>query len=153
MIFYEIQSGRAGSGSAIIKKCTDFLHGPELPGAGCSVSVGAGITCTVSRYETVKEEDAVWEAHRNYVDLQCVLSGEEKIGIALTDQSRTGNYQEERDFLPLEGEAAAWVVLKPGTALCLFPNDAHRVKMRTEPDKPVLITKAVFKIPLRLFEA
>lgn len=152
MIFFEIGSGQPDCRMAALKKCMAFLQSADFAKTDRSVPVdiGEGISCTVSRYETVREEAGVWEAHRRYADLQCVLSGEEKIGIAQTDQSRITDYLEERDFLSLEGEATAWVTLKPGMALCLFPNDAHMVKIQTKDS--AFVTKAVFKIPISLFE-
>lgn len=152
MIFFEIGSNQPDSRLAAFKKCTAFLQSTDFSKMDFSVPVyiREGISCTVSRYETVREEAGVWEAHRRYVDLQCVLSGEEKIGITQTGQSRITDYLEERDFLSLEGEATAWVTLKPGMALCLFPNDAHMAKIQAK--GPAFVTKAVFKISISLFE-
>lgn len=138
-----------------IQKCIRFLQNGELPGAGNSVDIGDGMRCIVNQYYTIQESDAIWEAHKKYVDVHCILSGKEKIGVAYTDKCETGEYHAEQDYLEVDavdaGKMAAWFMVEKGTALCLFPNDAHQVKVQYVPGKKEEITKVVFKIPVELF--
>ena len=101
---------------------------------------------------TLPSEHAVWEAHKRFVDVHCVLEGEERIRIAHTLQSRTGDYHEQEDYLEVEGQASVDVWMRKGSILCLFPNDAHQPKVQVHEGDEVVVRKAVFKIPLVLFD-
>ena len=114
----------------VLQKCIDFLHSKELPGIGEKAEMDNGIRCIVSQYVTVPERESFWEAHKKYVDLHCVLKGEEKIRVAYTTQGKLGEYHPETDYQEVEGEAIAELVLREGFLLCLFPNDAHQVKVQ-----------------------
>ncbi len=135
-----------------LRKCLQFLQCAQLPSPGSTVELGDGIRCIGGSYETLPETEAVWEAHKKFVDLHCVLCGEEKIGIAHVDKCKAGAYNEKEDFYLAQAEAENWVTMKQGVALCLFPEDVHQVKVRTEPLKPERIDKVVFKIPVELFK-
>ena len=136
-----------------VQKCINFLHSSERPEIGKSAEIGDGIRCIVSRYDTKEESEAMWEAHRKYIDMHCVLEGEEKICVASTSQCVVGSFCEEKDYLSVEGVAIAQVMIKPRMAVCLFPNDAHQAKVMVQPGKPVTVTKVVFKIPVVLMES
>lgn len=147
MIFYETLE----SNFAPIQKCLNYLKNDRLPVAGECVELGEGIRCIGGSYETIPEAEAVWEAHKKNADLHCLLSGKEKIGVAYSDTCQPGPYNEKEDFYLTNAVAAFWVKMEPGTALCLFPKDAHQVKVRMQNEVPVQVTKVVFKIPVELF--
>ncbi|MBE5866577.1 MAG: DUF386 family protein [Lachnospiraceae bacterium] len=148
MFFHEKE---AGEQTGAIQKCMAFLHSDTFPTEGGAAEVGSGIRCIVSKYTTLPEKDASWEAHKQYVDLHCILSGEEKIRILYTSQGKLGKYHAETDYQEVEGEAMAEVVLKEGFALCLFPCDAHQVKLQVRAGEATAVTKVVFKVPVELF--
>lgn len=135
-----------------LRKCLDFLRSEKLPEAGKRVDLKDGIYCVGGSYETLPESEAVWEGHKKYVDLHCVLTGQEKIGIVNSSLCQAGPYHHEDDFYLAEAKAQMWVEMNPGNALCLFPEDVHQVKVRTQMDVPEHVTKVVFKIPVELFE-
>lgn len=135
-----------------VQKCLDFLHCAQLPAPGLAVEIGDGIHCIGDSYETLPESEAVWEAHKKFVDVHCVLCGEEKIGIAHVDKCKAGVYNEMEDFYLAQAKAENWVTMKQGVALCLFPEDVHKVKVRLNSLQPARVSKIVFKIPLNLFE-
>lgn len=95
-------------------------------------------------YDTLPEEQTAWEGHIRYADIHVLLSGEERIGVAnraaLTETGR----DEAVDFVDYTGEADVWLPMLPGKALILFPEDAHRVKVRL--NGPAHVEKAVFKV-------
>ena len=134
-----------------LRKCLDFLQSEKLPEAGKRVDLKDGIYCVGGSYETLPESEAVWEGHKKYVDLHCVLTGEERIGIVDSRHCQPGPYHHEDDFYLAEAKVQKWVEMKPGSALCLFPEDVHQVKVRMNPEKPVNTTKVVFKIPVEMF--
>ena len=119
-----------------LKRCLDFLKEGKLPDAGSLVEIGDGIRCIVNQYETAKEEEAIWEAHRKYIDLHYVLSGEEQIGVAPTGKCETGTYFVDQDYLEVKAvptdESILRILLKPGAVLCLSPDDAHQVGVQAE---------------------
>lgn len=148
ILFHQNESGAQPDA---IQKCIDFLHSNRLPAEGKTAEVGNRIRCIVSEYTTLSENSASWEAHKQYVDLHCILSGEEKIRIFHTSQGQLGKYHMESDYQEIEGEAMAEIVLKKGFALCLFPSDAHQVKLQVRVGEELTVTKVVFKIPVELF--
>jgi YhcH/YjgK/YiaL family protein len=150
MIFFEEKS--VDLQIDVIQKCIHFLHSSDCPDIGSAAEVGDGIRCIVSQYDTKDEVEISWEAHREFVDVHCVLAGEEKVRISYTSQCEAGVYCSEKDYLPVEGEAIVEVRLEAGTVLCLFPNDAHQVKLWVHPNQPCKVKKAVFKVPVVLFE-
>ena len=137
--------------AAVLQKCIDFLHSDELPDIGEKAEMNDGIYCIVNQYMTVIENESFWEAHRKYVDVHCVLKGEEKIRVACTEQGKLGKYYPEMDYQEVEGEAIAELILREGFLLCLFPNDAHQVKLQVCNGEEKNVTKVVFKIPMELF--
>ncbi|WP_300276181.1 YhcH/YjgK/YiaL family protein, partial [Peptacetobacter sp.] len=57
-------------------------------------------------------------------------------------------YQEEGDFLPLDGEAVnSEVILRKGDFLVCYPEDAHMTALKVEEKSS--IKKAIFKVIIR----
>jgi len=90
------------------------------------------------------------ESHRSYMDIQYIVSGEEKIGFArLTDeQVITDDLLESGDALLYEDlHDEMELVLKAGNYAMFYPADIHRPGWRVnEEDSP--LKKIVFKIKL-----
>jgi YhcH/YjgK/YiaL family protein len=99
----------------------------------------------VQEYNTKSKEHGVWEAHRQYVDFQYVVQGAEGIGYADINHLQQGEYDSNKDFLPLHGEGDLVTVHK-GSFMLLMPNDAHMPGLAIGVPAPV--KKIVFKIPL-----
>ena len=103
-----------------------------------------GIFVNVSEYATKCEGQ--FEAHRRYIDVQCILSGEEKIEVAPADSLRiTRDYDEDADILFGDGEGEA-CILRAGQAIVLLPEEAHKPGLCL--DAPAPVKKAVFKVPV-----
>lgn len=97
-------------------------------------------------YDTVDEKDAFFEAHKHYIDVHVVLSGEEKIGISDRSILESLGYDEDSDSYELVGECEQYVKLKPGKILICFPRDAHKVKIINNGANKV--DKAVIKVKI-----
>lgn len=87
------------------------------------------------------------EVHRQYIDVQFLWSGQEKIGVA----NDTGNNKvredllAERDLLFYWGmENESTLVMQPGNFAVFFPSDAHRPACQF--DGPEAIRKVVIKV-------
>lgn len=135
-----------------LQKCLDFLNGGDLPGNKETVELGDGIRCIGNYYDTLPAAQCKFEAHHKFCDIQCVVSGEEKMGITPAGKGVAGAYNEAKDVYFVEVEADEYVELKAGSVLVLYPEDLHQVKCQLEEGKPVAIKKMVFKVPVELLK-
>lgn len=110
--------------------------------------LGQGIYGSVSEVAPTIEENDLFEAHRKYVDLHYIISGCQKMKIGFTEKLTFHGYTEEKDYVKVSGAPHSTVNLTAGTAICLFPNDAHGLLITGSEEK---IKKIFFKIPVELF--
>lgn len=92
-----------------------------------------------------KTEMASMEAHDNFVDVQCVIEGEEKI--LYTDRAGltvVTPYNPDKDVLFYSFEQADEVIYRAGEAVVLYPADAHLPGRAA--NEPITIKKAVMKV-------
>lgn len=136
----------------ILARCMEYLNNMKDFAPGQSVELEDGVRCVMSAYDTVEESQALWEAHRRYVDVHCVIDGEERVSVCDLAQAQVGTYHAERDYLETKGIPAVDLLATAGTVLCLFPNDVHRTRVQTGPDRSNRMTKVIFKVPVALFE-
>jgi YhcH/YjgK/YiaL family protein len=124
-------------------KTTDFV---ALP-AGNYELQGRDIHVQVIDMHTRPFADTHPEVHRQYIDVQFLARGSEKIGVA-TD---TGNNQVARDKLAehdlllyagMENEST--LTMTPGTFAVFLPSDVHRPGCAA--DQPQAIRKVVIKV-------
>jgi YhcH/YjgK/YiaL family protein len=98
----------------------------------------------VSEYNSKNPEDAKWEAHEKYADIQFLISGEEKMGYApLKTMQVKEAYNPEKDIVFLKG-TGDYITAKPGTFLVFFPQDAHQPCVAINGNVPV--RKVVIKV-------
>lgn len=98
----------------------------------------------VQEYNTKKPEDAVLEAHQKYIDIQCIIEGEENFGVvSFANQKISKEYDNEKDYALFE-DKTSYIKLIKGSFIVLFPQDLHRPCVEIESSKPV--KKIVLKI-------
>jgi len=97
----------------------------------------------VQEYNTKLKEQGFWEAHRRYIDLQYIVQGVEGIGYANINHLRQGEYDTNKDFLPLFGDGDL-VTLHSSCFILLLPEDAHMPGMAI--GSPAPVRKLVVKI-------
>ncbi len=98
----------------------------------------------IQEYES--KESTVWEAHKRYIDIQIVISGEEVIEVADRDYLKSlGEYDEEKDFYGFEGKARVTLILGDGDLAILYPEDVHKPGLRS-PKGATAIKKCVMKV-------
>lgn len=109
-----------------IKKALEFLQTVGKDGLSEKVEIdGADVYAFPAQYTSKKREDSVWEAHRNFIDVQYIVDGNECIGYEyLENLTVTEEYDENKDALLLEGDGTM-VKCSGGTFMVLFPDDAH----------------------------
>ena len=121
---------------------------PENYAEGKNVLDGETVFLNLFSYETKCKSDAVAEAHRKYVDVMYVVSGEETIYVKdIASLKTTKEYEEEGDYLlgELDDNFSA-IKLYPGMFLILFPEDAHAPGCNT--DSKHRVQKIVGKVKL-----
>jgi YhcH/YjgK/YiaL family protein len=104
---------------------------------------GQNLYAMLQQYTSKPRQQGAWEAHRRYIDLQLVIQGAEKIGYANIGSLSQGDYDADKDFMPLNGEGD-FFTLQAGDFALLFPQDAHMPGIAI--DSPAPVKKIVFKI-------
>ncbi|MEA5135149.1 MAG: YhcH/YjgK/YiaL family protein [Candidatus Fimivivens sp.] len=107
---------------------------------------GNDIILKIQSYSTKPVEQARLEAHRRYIDIQYIVSGEEKIAVSSLDQAgKELEAHPENDIWFYEGNADA-LTLKAGQFMILFPDETHAPCIALE--KPSPVKKALIKVAL-----
>ena len=109
---------------------------------------GDNLYAPVSEYLTKNEEDARYEAHQKYIDIQYVVSGKELIGVAPMSQKKDvlAAYDSTKDieFLTVTGGENRPAL--PDKFFIFFPDDAHRPGLKDGENSPV--RKVVVKVKI-----
>ncbi len=107
---------------------------------------GASLYYLVQRYTTKPLEQAAWESHRKYLDLQYVVEGTERMGWApLSTLTATQAYDPDKDAARYAGQGEL-ITGGPGTFYLLWPDDGHMPGVAAPSPSPVL--KVVVKVLL-----
>ena len=132
----------------LLAPLADFLSEkkPEELEVGKYMIDGDRVYAKVQQYVTKKYEDAKFEAHDLYIDVQCIVSGEEAIYVTdREDMTVKTPYNAEKDVIFYEdAEAKDTVVLKDMEFLVLYPQEAH--KPGVAPNEQKEVKKIVFKV-------
>ncbi len=97
-------------------------------------------------YTTADEDNRIWEAHRDYIDVHCVLSGQEILQQAFLPDCKVGEYEQETDYLPIiDAPVRSRCVVSPDFLVVFYPEDAHQTGVFID-ETPMAIRKAVFKV-------
>lgn len=77
-------------------------------------------------------EASKWESHRKYIDLQYVISGEEKIGeVPVSKATVTEPYNEAKDAAHYSSDGTYYIAT-PKEFYLFFPADAHRPSIKVD---------------------
>lgn len=128
-------------------KALNFLKHENLD----SLSIGTheldsqNVFVRVTEYNSKNREDVQFEAHKDYSDIQYVVSGAEYIEIArLSNAVLKIPYDEGKDIVFYEAEPSESDIAKPGTFFIILPNELHRSGIKVEESIPV--KKIVIKV-------
>ncbi|KGK86450.1 YhcH/YjgK/YiaL family protein [Clostridium sp. HMP27] len=110
---------------------------------------GDDVYAVVSTYMTREHNESKYENHRNYIDIQCLICGEE---LVFCNQSytmeRDGDYNTINDKLNFKDKSGEITIhLKPGLASIFYPNDAHKACCKIG-DEPKQVRKLLIKVKL-----
>jgi YhcH/YjgK/YiaL family protein len=93
---------------------------------------GDNIYAIVSEYLTKNIEDAKFEAHKKYVDIQYVISGSEQMSV--TPATKLGEvlqpYDETKDLEFMTVSESTDYVATPERFFLFFPSDLHRPSVK-----------------------
>jgi YhcH/YjgK/YiaL family protein len=111
---------------------------------------GERVFALVQSYQTLPvDENAKYEAHRKYIDVQFIVSGVEVMGWAALEQMRINKeYQPEKDVClgTCPPALATLTRVDAGEAAIFFPEDAHAPKLAC--GEPAPVKKIVVKVAL-----
>ncbi len=106
--------------------------------------LGNGVFALVQSYDTKPVDLCKIEAHKKYIDIQCVLKGKELFGVAdLGTQTIYEDKFEEKDVAFYHGDVDL-LTLTDGDFVIVFPEDAHRPQQGDGSH----VEKVVVKVPV-----
>lgn len=137
-----------------IQKAVEWLKTNDLEHmeAGKYEIDGKKMYAMISDTKTEPVADRKPEAHKNYIDVQYLVTGEEKLGfVNISEEYVPVTVNEEKDVLfyaheDIKGES--FVNAKPGDFSVFFPSDIHRPGCAV--NEPMAIRKAIVKISIEL---
>ena len=107
---------------------------------------GDNVFASIQTYE--KKEDAKYESHKKYIDIQYMIDGTERVGVTnLSNCTTCIEYDNERDleFYDINVEEE-FVELSKGYFVVLYPHDAHKPSISL--DEKSIVRKVVVKVAL-----
>ena len=110
---------------------------------------GKELFASVQEYDSKTDEQAKNEAHKNYIDIQYVVSGTEIIeSVEIEKATPNTEYNAEKDVMFYKkSEDAVILTLTAGEYAILFPQDVHRPGLCVD-GNPAPVKKIVVKVKL-----
>jgi biofilm protein TabA len=129
---YEFLAERFRAAFDFLRQPSTLALEPSAPGPEHSLRIdlcGDDIFALVQRYQTKSQDDAFWESHCRYADVQFVVEGVELMGYVPLQSARVVKpYDAARDFMVLSPEhsvAVNWLTVHSGMFAIFMPHDAH----------------------------
>lgn len=105
---------------------------------------GDNVYATVTEGPDKDFEKTNWESHRKYNDIQYIIKGKEKIGVAVVSTATvTKPYDATSDLANYTSEGE-YHMAAPGTFFIFFPQNAHRPSIKV--DGYDIVKKLVVKV-------
>jgi YhcH/YjgK/YiaL family protein len=109
---------------------------------------GDTIFAIVNEYDSVDPATQQMEAHKEHIDVQYIVKGEERIGHDfLQAQQPSKAYDPEKDFMLFAENPVFFSTLKAGMFGIFFPTDLHMPNIQVT--TPAFVKKVVIKIKVR----
>ncbi len=108
------------------------------------------VKAIVSEYETKRENEYGFEAHRKNIDIQFLLKGSERIAcLPIEKLKETQAYSEEKDAAFYTSDAKPLeMTIGNGYFAIFFPQDGHMPQLSI--DDPTNVKKVVIKVNYKL---
>lgn len=137
---------------AVIKKVINYLKENDFVAMepGVYELLGRDLYVQVFDAETGAVEEKKPESHKEYLDVQYLASGEEKLGFTpYSDRYEIDEYIKERDLIFYKNvEDEGFIYAKPGCISVFFPCDIHRPAVAVH--EPMTVRKVVVKVKTTL---
>lgn len=104
------------------------------------------VYASIQTYTT--KDEAYYESHRKYIDIQYMINGKELVGVTDLNNCKTYiEYDKEKDleFYTTDTEEEFYT-LKSGDFLILFPHDAHKPSIKYNENS--VVKKVVVKVAI-----
>ena len=111
---------------------------------------GENVLAIVNEYTTRPVGECDPESHREYADIQIMVTGSERFGYTpLMDQQAYQPYSEAKDvaLYSIGQDDLSYITLRPGQFIIFFPSDIHQPEVFDR--QPDLVRKVVLKVALR----
>ncbi len=153
MYFSSIKTSiTAGVYPKAIERAINFIKSNNLETMECGVYEIEGKKMIIQLFEdtTLPVSQKKPESHKQHIDLQYLVAGNERIGVThLTQNYEVEEFIKERDLLFYKwAENETMLEMKPGNFAVFFPEDVHRPCCIAQTSEKV--KKAVIKIHLDL---
>ena len=132
---------------ARLARALEYLRATDL----MSVAIGRHdvdgdrLFALVQEYTTRAADQCVWEAHRKYIDVQCVVAGAERMGVAeLASSTVREPYDPARDVAFFEPGRDS-VIVSAGMFAIFWPDDVHSPGGMVDDAAPRAVRKIVIK--------
>ena len=112
-------------------------------------NIGVSNYANVESYITKNIDDAKFESHKNYIDIQILLSGKERIYVgSVNDMTISVPYSLEKDIMFYDEavEPYDYITLGDSNFVMLFPHEAHAPQVAVSNSSEV--KKVVVKIKI-----
>ena len=113
-----------------VNEALEYLEGLNVTGAdaGKKVIVNDNFFYSVHSYETKSADECKLESHREYIDIQLMIDGEESMEVVDTSKlTIKENYDEKKDVMFWNiPRRMAKITLRAGDYIVLYPENAHR---------------------------
>lgn len=142
-------SGRYEAQHPLFAAAFDFLRNADwekIEDGKIELVDGGRLYVAVQSYETREESAARYEVHRKYIDIQFIVSGEEKIGYLpeVGGLAPSVPYDETGDIAFYDAKGGSGAVLREGSFMILFPGEFHKPSLSLQ--EPSAVRKAVVKV-------
>lgn len=106
---------------------------------------GTDVIAIVNEYDTVPASGEQMEAHKKYIDVQYIVSGEELIGHDFLQQQEPSKaYDDASDYWLFGDKPSFFSHMKKGMFAIFYPTDLHMPNIQVQGAAPV--KKVVMKV-------
>lgn len=124
-------------------KAFEYLKSQDLQAleVGKYVIEEGALTAAVTAKDGVKAEEAKFEAHNKFIDIQVVISNNEKMGWSTrsTCKDPVADYNPEKDVIFFKDKPGMYFELKPAQFVIFFPEDVHAPMIGEGPIKKLVV--------------
>jgi biofilm protein TabA len=154
MIYGKLEGWRTIAGIEGLEAGFEFLERTDLAALplGKHAIQGDTVFALAMKAPSKDPAEAKYESHRDYIDIQYLVAGDEAIGVASLGQLRDATaYDADRDIVFFGTPSAALALrIPPGHFAVFFPEDGHQ-PMRSG-GAPGELHKVVVKIKVSYWE-